>query len=611
MTFEYREKTSIFKKSMKKKHCRRTNHNRLWQSWAGLLFLLLLFPACSSFKQSQKSSVESLRLSSAEEQQFYYYYYKALELRNNQKYDQALETFLLCYKIDSLNAGLNSNLGLLYASIGFIDESEKHLKKAVEQQPKNWWYNVRLINLWAEQKEYEKAINLAIALQKNYPYREDIYHMQASLYTQTKQFDNAIGAYDQMEKIVGINEALSFEKFRLYAQTNKLKKGIAEIDRLVEKFPAETRYKVLLGDIYMQQKQSQMAFAIYEQVLAEDPQNPHVYISLSEYYNSINQSEKALELIVTALKNERLDIDTKVEILGKYIENLIVDEKKIDETENLFKLLIEYYPLEEQVHIYYAIFLQYQNRKEDMIDALKTILYINSQNEGAWFQLIQAHFSSKEYENVIEVANKAIENLPETPGLYFYKSLAQNLLKNYHGALETSLSALSLLENEKESNKALQSDFYSQLGDIYYNLKQKDKAFEAYENALKANPGNIYTMNNYAYYLSLEKENLRHAERLSAKTVELEPKNSTFLDTYAWILYQQGNYSLAKFYIERAVDNLNKEEENGVIYDHYGDILWKSDNREKALEMWNKALKTGLNTEELKQKIETQNLPEE
>ena len=103
-------------------------------------------------------------------------------------------------------------------------------------------------------------------------------------------------------------------------------------------------------------------------------------------------------------------------------------------------------------------------------------------------------------------------------------------------------------------------------------------------------------MNNYAYYLSLAGENLRRAEQLSAKTVEAEPKNSTFLDTYAWILYRQGSYSLAKFYIERAIDNLDPEEDNSVLYDHYGDILQASGEKEKAVEMWRKAQELGLDT---------------
>ncbi|NDV47715.1 hypothetical protein D0T49_11720 [Paludibacter sp. 221] len=574
--------------------------------------LLLLLPACSSLKNSPKQRTISTDLTDdSTRKQFYYYYYEGLRLLDNKEYDQALETLLLCYSIDSLNAGLNSDLGMLYASIGFMDESIRHFEKAVELQPANWWHNLRLINLLSEQKKYDRAIELTSKLQKRYPYRENVYFTLASLYTQTKEYNKAIETYDKLEKITDINEYLAFEKFRLYVQAGKPKKGVAEIEKLIEKYPAEIRYKVLRGDIYMQQKMPEKALEIYESVLAEDPQNPQVYLSLSDYYNAMNEAEKALEFIVEALKNEQLDVETKMGILGNYIENLVADKKKIDETEELFKLLIEYYPLEEQVHIYYALFLEFQERRDDMLEELETILYINPQNEAVWMQIFQIYFAKEDFEKAVATGSNAIENLPDNPAMYFYKSIAQAQLKDYDGALETSLKALTLFEDNGSGKKKLMSDIYSQIGDIYYNKDEKQKAFGAYESALKVYPGNIYTMNNYAYYLSLEKENLRHAERLSAKTVEMEPRNSTFLDTYAWILFQQEQYSLAKLYIERAIDNLESEKESGVLYDHYGDILWKNGDEEKALEMWKKALDTGLESDTLKQKIETKQYIEE
>lgn len=576
------------------------------------LFILVvcLLIGCSTTKQTYKPSTQiTSQLTNAEEQQFYYHYYEALRLRDNKKYDQALEKFLFCYEIDSLSAGLNADLGMMFVSIGFIPEAKKHFEKSVALEPSNWWYNIRLINLLSDLKEYDRAIELTDNLQKKHPYKEDVYYMLATLYSDTKQYDKAIKAYDQLEKIVGINEYLSFEKFRLYLLDKKTKKGITEIDKLIEEYPAENKFRVLRGDIYMQQNMPEKALGIYQQVLEEDPQNAYAYISLSEYYNSTGQPEKAMESVVNALKNEQLDIQTKMEILGRYIDGLISDEKKIDETEDLFKLLIDRYPLEEQAHAYYAIFLQYQERYDEMLDELETILYINPKNEGAWFQVIQSAFVQKDFEKAVELSTKAIISVPENLNFYFYKTIALVQLKNYTSALEVAEEGLRLFDGT--SNRALQSDLYSQTGDIYYQLNDKEKAFEAYEKALKANPGNIYTMNNYAYFLSIEKHDLRKAERLSAKAVELEPKNSTYLDTYAWILYQQGSYSLAKFYIERAIDNLTSEMEQGVIYDHYGDILWMNGQHEKAVEMWEKAVSMGLDTEELKQKIETKSLSQE
>ena len=203
------------------------------------------------------------------------------------------------------------------------------------------------------------------------------------------------------------------------------------------------------------------------------------------------------------------------------------------------------------------------------------------------------------------VTAKAIENVPKIPTWYFYRGIALYQLADYKGALQTYKTALPFINEEQ---RALKSDFLAQIGDIYYKLEKKDSAFVAYEASLQANPQNIMVMNNFAYYLSLEKSELKRAEKMSAKTVELEPKNSTYLDTYAWILYEQGNYSLAKFYIEKAIDNLPKGDDAGVIYEHYGDILWmngKADGKDdaKALEMWQKSFDAGNKTEEIKQKI--------
>jgi tetratricopeptide (TPR) repeat protein len=205
----------------------------------------------------------------------------------------------------------------------------------------------------------------------------------------------------------------------------------------------------------------------------------------------------------------------------------------------------------------------------------------------------------------LTVTDRAIENLPKLPVWYFYRGIAQFQLEDYHGSLKSLQKGLPLINNDQAD---LKSDFYAQIADIYFKFEKKDSAFVNYESSLAANPKNIMVMNNYAYYLSLDKTDLKKAERMSSKTVELEPKNSTYLDTYAWILYQEGNYTLAKFYIESAIDNLPKDEDSGIILEHYGDILWMNSkdtgkDDAKALDIWQKSYNSGNKTEELKQKI--------
>ena len=86
---------------------------------------------------------------------------------------------------------------------------------------------------------------------------------------------------------------------------------------------------------------------------------------------------------------------------------------------------------------------------------------------------------------------------------------------------------------------------------------------------------NIYCMNNYAYYLSINGDDLQKAEQMSYKTVQAEPKNATYLDTYAWILFLQKRYTEAKIYIDLAIKNDTDSIQNSVIWEHAGDVYAK------------------------------------
>ena len=574
----------------------------MYKKYYLFLFLIFTFLSCSAPKKIVAKSPDRIHLSDSAQRQFDYYFYEGLKQKDNQQYDQAIETFRMCLAIDSLDAGVQSEIGMMYGAIGFGDKALQCLEKAVQIDPSNWWYSVQLISMYSDLKNWKRAIEVATDLQKQYPNKDEVYSMLATFYKETKEYDKAIAAYDRLESLTGINETTSFEKFQLYILSNKPQKGVAEIDKLANKYPTESRYKVLRGDIFMQQKMPEKAFEIYQDVLKEDPQNAYVYVSLSEYYKATNQPDKAMESIVSALKTEQLDVDKKVSILGQYVEQLVQDSTKFGETESLFKLLLDRYPLEEKVHGYYATFLQYQKRNAEAVSELETMVNINPKNDQTWMRLIQINTMDKNFNQLLVVTKRAIENLPKLPVWYFYRGIAQYQLADYKGALMSYKTGLPLITAEQAS---LKSDFYAQIGDIYYKLQQKDSAFTAYDKSLASNRQNNMVMNNYAYYLSLEKADLKKAERMSAKTVELEPKNSTYLDTYAWILYQEANYSLAKFYIERAIDNLTKEEDPGVVLEHYGDILWMSgaDNEAKALETWQKSYDAGNKTEELKLKI--------
>jgi Tfp pilus assembly protein PilF len=149
-------------------------------------------------------------------------------------------------------------------------------------------------------------------------------------------------------------------------------------------------------------------------------------------------------------------------------------------------------------------------------------------------------------------------------------------------------------------NPALKAQIYSNMGDTYHSLSKDMESDSAYEKSLKLDPENAYVLNNYSYYLSVRKANLERAKQMSAYANKLDPDNDSFMDTYAWILFQLGEFPEAKTFQDRAV---LKNPKNPTLLEHYGDILIKLGEKEKAVEYWRRAKEAGSDSHTIETKI--------
>ncbi len=108
-------------------------------------------------------------------------------------------------------------------------------------------------------------------------------------------------------------------------------------------------------------------------------------------------------------------------------------------------------------------------------------------------------------------------------------------------------------------------------------------------------------LNNYSYFLSLRKEKLDEAVKMSTRLIQANPDNATYLDTHAWVLYQMGKMEEARKYIEKAVQQ--KENVSGTIVEHYGDILFRLGKEKEAMEQWKRAHEMGETSDMILKKI--------
>ena len=169
---------------------------------------------------------------------------------------------------------------------------------------------------------------------------------------------------------------------------------------------------------------------------------------------------------------------------------------------------------------------------------------------------------------------------------YYYQGIAYYQNGNLDGALNAFQNGISVIT--PQSDPAIASDFYAVLGDILHQKGLEQEAFAAYDSCLVWKDDNLGCLNNYAYYLSEKNIRLDEAERMSLRTIKAEPKNATYLDTYAWILFMQQRYSEAKIYIDQTLQN--DSDTSAVLLEHAGDIYAMAGDIRQALVFWQQAL---------------------
>ncbi len=548
------------------------------------------------------SSFAQEKLSSSDQRKFDYFFLEAVKLKEANQHADSYNAFLYALEIDSTSSAVLYELSNYYMFLNKRQLAFDALKKAVYYNGDNFEYKIALANLSRDLNQNKEAITIYEELTQKYPSKPELNYYLSDLYVRQGEIQKGIHALDILEENLGMNQMLSMRKFQLYSMLEQKDNAFAEVKKLARKFPNESRYEIMLGDLYLEQNQPDTALVYYQKAYAIDPENPYYIVSMANYYEYTGKNEAALNEIDLALRNSKLDVETKLGILGRYIQVLQQGKKDINSAIGLFETLLEQHPQEKELNLMYGQFLQMRDKPEEAKFQFQVVTESEPDNLNAWKLLMGIYLRLEDMDGCIKVCDDALAHFPNDPEFYFYKGAAYYQKKEYQKALDVYNQGLSTVP-EKDGD--LKSNFYGQMGDLYYHLERKDKAYEMYDKALEHNDRNVVVLNNYAYFLSLDKKDLSKAERMSNQCMKLQPDNSTYIDTYAWVLFVQGSYSLAKFYIELAISK--DKNASGEIIEHHGDILFMNGEPEKAVEEWIKALglkeKEGEDTRLLKKKI--------
>ena len=572
--------------------------NSIW-----LLVAVWTLVSCGTVKSTREKPAVALAQSSLtpEQQRKYdYFFLEAMRLKEKKDYASAFGLLQHCLDIHPNAASALYEVSQYYMFLRQVPQGQEALEKAVANAPDNYWYSQGLASLYQQQNELDKAVTLLEQMVVRFPAKQDPLFNLLDLYGRQEKYDEVISTLNRLEKRMGKNEQLSMEKFRIYLQMKDDKKAFQEIESLVQEYPMDMRYQVILGDVYLQNGKKQEAYDVYQKVLAAEPDNPMAIFSMASYYKQTGQEELYQQQLDTLLLNKKVTPDTKVGVMRQMIVENEQADKDSTQIIALFDRIMKQEQDDPQIPMLYAQYLLSKKMESESVPVLEQVVDLDPTNKAARMMLIGAAAKKEDYKQIIKVCEPGIEATPDALEFYYYLAIAYNQAEQPDSVV--SICKRALEHTTADSKKEVVSDFYSILGDMYHTQKQMKEAYAAYDSALVYNPSNIGALNNYAYYLSVERRDLDKAEEMSYKTVKAEPNNATYLDTYAWILFEKGNYAEARIYIDNAMKS--DDEKSDVIVEHCGDIYYMTGDVDGALSYWKKALEMGSESKTLKQKIE-------
>ena len=549
--------------------------------------------SCGSSRKSAISSKNSVGLewldplSPEERRKFNHFFLEAVRLKEKDEMDAAFEMYNHCLAIDSQSAATLYELGKFYMYLGQPGKGENFLRKAMQTQPGNYWYKETLASYYQRKGEDVKAIEVIEDMVSQFPSRLEPLMALVDLYNRTKDYQKVIHTLDRLEQLDGKSEQISMEKFRMYLAMDNTEKAFSEIESLVQEYPYEMRYLTILGDVYMENGKAEEAFSAYQKALAQEPEYAPAMLSMASYYEKMGEDSLYRAQLDDLLLNQKVEIPAKLNIMRQLIMRSERGDRDSTKIVGLFDSMLAQEQESADVAMLAAQYLLSKRMDEQAKPVLWKVLEIDPENKPARLQLLSFAISKEDLDEVIRICSPAVEYMPEALEFYYYWGLAHYQKDQHDEALEVFKKGVRQVG--ENSDKNMVSDFYSIMGDLYHTKKMNVEAYAAYDSALVYKPDNIGALNNYAYYLSVEKKDLDKAEEMSYKTVKAEPTNNTYLDTYAWILFEKGKYAEARIYIDQALQNGG--DKSSVVVEHCGDIYWMTDEPEKALEYWKQAEK--------------------
>ena len=533
---------------------------------------------------------------------------------------EAHEMFKRAYELDPGNNEAAYAYGISLISMA-QDSAQLHnglslVRQYVDAYPEDYDETSYYAYLCRRIGIFDESQRVLTRLSEYYPDKSELLASLAEIATLKDDRQTARDYYTRFEKIEGQSPDLSLRKMALWLQDKDTASAIGEADRLIAASPAIPDFYVLKGNLYAFLNKPDSALGYYKRAEAIAPEDGAVKLSLVNFYNENGDTAAYDREVYSALLLDDIDLDVKLQLLAEYVTPLLERKGNTEHADYLLSALRDQYPHEAGIQDFSSRFSAAKHNWKEAVEQIQIAIDMDPTNKGYKAQKVSYLVADERYEEAIREYEAARDTANPQIEMFFYGVAAYTGAERDKEALAESKRVLKLIMPNVEPTDTLTEasganlnsrglkvvgTIYSLMGDIYFREKDMPNVNLMYTNALRLNPDDASALNNYAYYLSESGGDLDTALKISRKAIDEDPENSSYLDTYAWILFRKQDYKEALEYQEKAMKF--SEGPSVELYEHLGDIQFMNGLPEDAVKSWEQGLMLDPDNKLLQKKV--------
>lgn len=377
------------------------------------------------------------------------------------------------------------------------------------------------------------------------PRNASLLYAEGLMFQHLKQYPESYTAIEDALRIKPDLLSAALQKARVLVMLERSDDALKWLTKLRKKHPKNKGVQVLYARILLEQQQYNQAHSAFKELHKNFPEDSNILLSLALLNDELGYKEEARDSFYQLVVNEE-HLSEAHFYLGRLAEEIGYTHEAIS-----------HYSQVAPSREFLAAQLKgaYLIKSEFGLNTAQEFLQDNSEHYPSYknelFRIeLELLIDDGEFEQALTLLSEAIERMPENIDLLYTRAM-----------LGERTDDLQLLEADLRTILTIQPNHTDSLNALGYTLADRTNRFD-------------------------------EALELIQQAYRQRPNSPAIMDSLGWVYFRMGDFDNAFPLLEKAFSAYPDHE----IAAHLGELLWITDQQDRAVEVWQAGLENNPNS---------------